>query len=125
MLTEKNKTRRGHGFYPPRAVPVPRLGADDENPVAWVHYFVGGADWYIVELDRETGEAYGWAEVVAGCGEFGAIWLPELESVLVGRPLRQPVERDLGWEPTPMDKVLTERTSPRFPFSVSTRRAHV
>lgn len=112
MLAEVNRKRRGHAFYPPKSVAkkVPALGATDEqgeDALVVLHYFVGGCDWYITEADLETGEAFGWAEILPGGGEWGYTNLVELEGVLAQG--LWPVERDCYWDPKPMREVLAAR----------------
>lgn len=98
--------RRGHKFRPPKAVlrRIPALYATEQVPTpdktVWLHFFVASADWYVVELDRDTGEAFGWAELLPGGGEWGYTRLPDLGTVLVHG--RMPVERDLYWTPRPV-----------------------
>jgi hypothetical protein len=115
MGTETLRRRRGHNFYPPKAdaKKVPALGANDkpdmdvDDAVAVLHYFTASADWYVTEADFETGEAFGWAELLPGCGEWGYMSLPEMEAVYI-HPFTI-VERDLYWDPKPMREVLKER----------------
>ena len=101
--------KRGHRFAPPKttAAKIPALYTTDQTPtadkIAHLHYFVGGADWYIVELDPDTSIAFGWAEVLPGCGEWGYIDLRELADVVAQGWFR--VERDLHWEPTPVSEI--------------------
>jgi hypothetical protein len=93
---------RGHRFCPPQAVlkKIPKLYETDSIPaddkIVRLRYFGGGsAYWLIVELDQETGEAFGYAELFAGCGEWGYIFLPELaEFQNPNRPWEM-IERDL------------------------------
>ena len=43
---------------------IPNLYFQDgkgKNAVVYLHYFYGGSDWYITELNKETNEAYGYA----------------------------------------------------------------
>lgn len=100
---------RGHSFAPPSEVlaAIPNLygteGVAVSEKQVLLHYFVGGADWYIVELDPETGLAFGWAELLSGCGEWGYISLPELGELVVNSFLR--VERDLHWSARPVSEV--------------------
>lgn len=54
---------------------------DERDPVARVHYFssTGGWDWYLVEYDPATGEAFGLV-----CGfetEWGCFSIREMEEV--------------------------------------------
>lgn len=111
MLTETQRRRRGHRFFPSAALRVPALRSTDgqgKDAIVHVHYFVGGADWYVTEYDAETGESFGWAEILPGGGELGYTSLAELETVAAG-PLRQPVERDMHWERRSLRLVLADR----------------
>lgn len=114
---ERNRARRGHNFFPPVAVErkVPALGANDvpdmdcDDAVVWLHYFSPSGDWYVTEWNKVTGEAFGWAELLPGCGEWGYMSLPEMEAVYVA-PFGI-IERELDWEPKPMREVLKARAS--------------
>lgn len=100
-MTEKHRARRGHAFYPPKSTRIPMLGATEgkgDAALVRAHYFVGGWDWYVLELDRETGDAFG---LVKGFEtEYGYFNLPELEGVLAGGMF--PVERDCYWDAVPV-----------------------
>jgi hypothetical protein len=105
-LTETQRQRRGHDFYPPKAdlAKVPALYATERTPaedkIIRQHYFAGGSDWYVAELDPETGEAFGYAKQAAypEGAEWGYVSLPELEQVSAHHGLVI-AERDLDWEP--------------------------
>lgn len=62
---------------------VPKIYAQDGkgmNAVAYFHYFYGGSDWYITELDKKTNEAFGYA-ILNGdtqMSELGYISIAEL-----------------------------------------------
>lgn len=104
-LTETLKTRRGHTFYPDLKN-IPDLYDQDgkgKEAVAYIHYFCAAGDWWITEVDKATGQAFGWADLGYG-GEFGYIPLPELEQVLQHHGLVI-VERDLDFKPTPLNKI--------------------
>jgi len=116
-LTETLRTRRGHDFYPPKAdrhtIP-PIYGTETQEPsgrIVHLHYFAASSDWWITELDAETGLAYGYACLNgdAQMAEWGYINLPELEALHLApgrsRPLPIIVERDTGWTPTPLAKL--------------------
>lgn len=100
--------RRGHRFLPPKAVmaKVPALYATENtkagDTIINLHYFVAGCDWYVAEADFTTGLAFGWAEVAAGCGEWGYFSLDELANLSVGPFV---VERDCWWDPTPASEI--------------------
>lgn len=113
-LPETNKSRRGHKFYPSSITKWPALYSTEDIPLGekplHAHYFVSGCDWYIAEFDPETGIAFGYADLGFGGGEFGEIYLPELEAV-VARPsgFPQVVERELDFkEGTQVQVVLPQ-----------------
>lgn len=110
--TETQRRRRGHDFYPPAAASanIPALyGTEDvEAPakVIQLHYFMGGCDWWLAELDPERWLAFGY--VCLGdpqMAEWGYVDLAELEMILVKGIW--PIERDLYWTPrAAMDAAL-------------------
>lgn len=101
---ETQRRRRGHDFYPPAGSQIPGMyaqdGLPDEDHVVYVHYFAASGDWWITELDPDTGEAFGYVKMAANPegAEWGYVYLPELETVNVLGGLVI-VERDLHWEP--------------------------
>ena len=105
-FTDTLRKRRGHDFYPRDIASWPPLYANENTPLAEVpfsaHYFVGGADWYVSEVDQETGEAFGYADLGVGAGEFGYFSLPEMEAVVAQKFFV--VERDLDFEPGTLAK---------------------
>jgi hypothetical protein len=112
MGLETQRRRRGHNFFPPQSIAkkVPAIGTTDglgEDALVHLHFFTASADWYVTEWDQATGEAFGWAELLPGCGEWGYMSLPELEAVYV-HPFTI-VERDLYWDVRPMREVLAAR----------------
>ena len=74
-------------------MPATRGQEGVKDPVAYLHYFVGGADWYITERDMEVAQhqAFGFARMFAGCGECGYISIVEL--------IQNGVELDLHFTP--------------------------
>ncbi len=71
--------------------------------IAYLHYFVGGCDFYITEKDSGDGteddgqhQAFGWVNMGHGA-EAGYISLPELFSAHV--------ELDLHWKPVAIDTI--------------------
>ncbi|MEU6680847.1 DUF2958 domain-containing protein [Streptomyces sp. NPDC046925] len=115
---ERQRERRGHDFYPSPAVlaTIPPLYATEETTapekILHLHYFVGGSDWYVTEIDPESGISFGWAEVTPGGGEWGYTSLPELEQINVHHGLVI-VERDLDWTPTAASAVRGPDGNPR------------
>ena len=96
---ERNGMRGKILEYAERVARMPKIG--DDSHVAFLHYFMGGADWYI--LEKDTGnegqiQAFGWAEILPGCGEYGYISIKEITDA--------GAELDLYWTPKPMAEVL-------------------
>jgi hypothetical protein len=116
ILAETQRKRRGHNFYPPKAVArkVPALRATEgqDDPMVHLHYFGGSADFFITEFDPETGMAFGLADLFGDGGELGSIYLPELEAVSVRGGLTI-IERDCYWDPVPLSMVRV-RAGSRF-----------
>lgn len=120
MLIETRRDQRGHDFYPPPNVlaSVPALYDTEhipaEDKAIHLHYFVADCDWWIAELDPDSGLAFGYVRLHGddANAEWGYISLPELEAICqpgqvetdaAGRPVRilprLIVERALGWRP--------------------------
>lgn len=119
-MNETQRTARGHAFLPPQAVlaKIPKLYETESTPapdkMIWLHYFSPGGDYYIAELDTETGEAFGYTRYshYPDGAEWGYISLPELERVTthveivgIGSARRPAVERDLHWQPRKFSEV--------------------
>lgn len=70
------------------------------DPIAHLHYFTSGCDWYITELDvlPEQHQAFGVADLGYG-GELGYISIIEL--------LRCGAELDIHFTPQPVGAVLS------------------
>lgn len=85
-LPETQRRARGHRFTPPAADSrrIPALYATDSTPLAdkvlHLHYFTGGHDWYVAEVDPATGEAFGLV-IVNGEREWTYFRLGDLEAV--------------------------------------------
>jgi hypothetical protein len=81
---------------------IPRLYASEDQPIAekmlHAHYFVGGCNWYVAELDPETGQAFGYADLGMGFPEWGYFDLVEMEHIVVKGWIV--IERDLDFTPT-------------------------
>jgi len=109
---ETQRERRGHDFYPPAAEMAawPKLYAtDNDGPIGdkpiQAHYFQGGMDWYIAEYDPAENEAFGYADLGMGGGEWSYIPLGEFEE-LCGQ-MGLPIERDLDFTPgTPANECI-------------------
>ena len=76
---------------------APRLnaskGGDDAKVIAKFFNPVGRGTWFMTEYDPKTHEAFGFAEILLGCGELGYFSIDEMESVEL--PLGLGIERDL------------------------------
>lgn len=112
MMTETQRRRRGHAFLPPKAIldKIPMLyvteGTPFEDKIIYAHYFSAASDYYIAELDAETGEAFGYAKLAMfpEGAEWGDLDLEELEQVYAhgGRVI---VERDMHWKPRKFSEI--------------------
>jgi len=73
-----------------------------DQAIVHLHYFMGGADWYITEKDINTNQiqAFGFADLGYG-GELGYISLVEI--------LAHGAELDLHWTPKTLTEVKAER----------------
>lgn len=101
-MREVNRERRGHAFLPgwDALTAIPLLRATEHVPPAQkiihLHFFIGACDWYVAELEDDTWEAFGYANLGdPQNAEWGYFSLPELEAVVVGAGFV--VERELGW----------------------------
>lgn len=80
---------------------VPRLYEQDgkgDDAIIYAHYFScwSNWDWYMLEYDPDTGEAFG---IVKGFEtEYGYFSLREFEELNRGRGI-EIVERDIYWSP--------------------------
>lgn len=78
-----------------RNMPALRTENDLDAPV-YLHYFIGGCDWWISSLDPEDMIGYGYAVLNQDWenAELGDIWLPEIIDLRSG-PFQ--AELDLYW----------------------------
>ena len=73
-----------------------------DNAVVYLHYFLGGANWYITEKDKlgeGTTQAFGLADIFQDGGELGYIRIDELVSDEIG------AELDLHWVPKTLGEI--------------------
>jgi len=85
---------------------MPKTAEQDgkgEDAIIYLHYFIGGMDWYILEKDIEDEQlqAFGLADLGFGA-ELGYIPITEL--------LENNVELDLYFEPKTLAELKSERT---------------
>ena len=109
-FAETQRRRRGHAFMPPQTVKVPKIGAASGTRISDklipLHYFSAAGDWYVAEMDPETGEAFGYTRLAAypDGAEWGYFDLAELEQVNVHHGLVI-VERDMHWTPRKFSEI--------------------
>ena len=113
---------RGHDFFPNDMKDWPDLyatdGDSDLGDKAFVaHYFSPAADWYVCEIDSETLEGFGYADLGVGGGEFGYFDLKEMESASTfgfspGSRFPSIVERDLHFKAGTKAKDVIEKYKP-------------
>ena len=74
-----------------------------ENAIVYLHYFVGGANWYITERDclPDQLQTFGLADLYGDGGELGYISIEELKSC--------GAEIDLYWTAKPLSALRNER----------------
>jgi hypothetical protein len=60
-------------------------GTDPYGKTVFAHYFLGNADWYILEFSKDEDLAFCWAELIPNMGEFGYTSLKELEDLVVNQ----------------------------------------
>ncbi len=97
---------RGHAFASDSMFEtIPDLYDQEDIPLAdqivHAHFFSANGDWYITELDKEDGTAFGRCDLGMGFPELGYVNLIELEETR-NRFGGAAVERDLHFEPKTM-----------------------
>jgi hypothetical protein len=110
-MNEVMRNSRGHDFLPgwDALTAIPQLYATESTPlddkVIHLHFFVGGCDWYVAELDDDEWLAFGYVNLGdSQNAEWGYFSLVELESVVI-----EPgyvIERDLDWAPETLHGLL-------------------
>lgn len=98
----RDKAKELHGIIDR----MPSTGETEEqgdDAMVWLHYFVGGADWFITEKDlcAEQHQAFGWADLFCDGGELGYINIVEL--------LEAGAELDFYWTPRTLADVKRDR----------------
>jgi len=126
-LPEPNRDWRSHDFWPSadvlEAIPVlyDTESVGERDKIVHLHYFAGGSDWWVVELDPFDRLALGYACLGdPQMAEWGYIPLDELAQMfLPPRPIIDEgtpgwtvfvapivVERDLHWTPRTAGEVI-------------------
>ena len=109
-LPEQHFDLRGHKLYSEEVLAAPELYATEDIPrdekIVLAHFFIGRSHWWLLELNPETGVAFGYVclnEDVQN-SELGYFSLLELEGIVINNAYV--VQRDLDWQPTPLGRVL-------------------
>lgn len=112
---EKNRLFRDHTFFPENLDEVPELYATEEvatpEKTIHLHYFIGqGTHWFIAELDRNTGTAFGFAVLNGDMqnSEWGYTNLYEAERAFFDRHTVdfRVIMRDTDWTPRPFKDII-------------------
>lgn len=84
-----------------KVLPAMYATEEERDPAARVHYFscTGGWDWYLVEYDATTGEAFGLVRGVET--EWGCFSIREMEEVNRSHGFNV-IERDVRFSPKPV-----------------------
>ena len=119
LRAEKLSGLRGHAFLPDDINEWPHMGDTDDlnlmdKPVA-ARYFTSDAEWLVIELDRRTGEAYGYV-TDKGASYEANFMLPDLEQQRYFDFTRSDgfpaiVERDTNFRPGITVRLATEGQS--------------
>jgi hypothetical protein len=93
---------RGHEFVKASMLEnIPDLYSQENTPladqIAHAHFFSSNGDWYVTEVDKEEGLAFGHCDLGMGFPEWGYVSLIELEETR-GR-YGVAVERDVHFQP--------------------------
>jgi hypothetical protein len=99
---ETLRKARGHEFVKASMLEnIPDLYANENTPLAdqtvHAHFFSSNGDWYITEVDKDEGLAFGHCDLGQGFPEWGYVSLIELEETR-GR-YGVAVERDVHFQP--------------------------
>lgn len=98
--------------YAQRVATMPATYEQDglgDEAIVYLHYFTGGADWYITEKDSDPDQsgqhqAFGLACLFGDEGELGYISIVELRQL--------GAELDLYWEPRTLSAIRASRSKP-------------
>jgi hypothetical protein len=91
---------------------IPRLYSTEHIPLhekqIYLHFFIGGCDWYVCEIDETHEFMWGFAILNNDyqCAEWGYVSLSELKSIRMGFV---EIDFDLHWTVRPAIEVATIR----------------
>lgn len=119
MQIERAKMTTTHTLTRPTNAPglYQTENLTDSMKMVCAHYFVGSADWFVIEYDQVSEICFGYARIFKDCGEFGYFSMEELEQVTISSPIsigdtvisfRSVVERDEYWKPKAITTVIAE-----------------
>jgi len=83
---------------------IPRLYETERVPLKekliWLHFFIGGCDWYVAEYDEEENLFWGYAILNNDhdCAEWGYISFQELKGIIVAWWLEIDCELEEYWK---------------------------
>lgn len=114
--------RKHHLLPDEELAKLPPLGGteNEKDAIVQVKWFspYSGATIFLTEADPETGEFFGWAILLPGCGELGYIYWDAYApmkvdpvAILLGKRSNVEVpafERDLYFEPKPLSEAKAE-----------------
>lgn len=110
-------SQRGHRLVDASVLGAPPIYAMDEVPLAEVpvhaHFVSAAGDWWLTELDVDTGEGFGVARLADGAPELGYFSLGEFVEFKPGsgqsNGLPVGIERDLHWDQRPLGEIAALR----------------
>lgn len=92
--------------YADRVETMPKTGDTDgqgKSAIVYLHYFNGGADWYITEKDMGDGSSDDNQYQAFGVADLG--YDPEMGYISIHELLGLGVELDLHWTPIPLKEL--------------------
>ena len=91
---------------------------DAYDKLVYAHYFIGSADWFVLEYSKDEDVVFCWAELLPDCGELGYTSLKELEELIVNQRLVSSngvieipihVEKESNWTPRTLRECIKNR----------------
>ena len=91
---------------------------DAYEKLVYAHYFIGSADWFVLEYSKDEDVMFCWAEIVPNGGELGYTSLEELEELVIKQRLISPngvmefpihVEQETNWKPRTLRECIKHR----------------